>query len=1049
MEYLNISHKRIFAGTIHSFSSELQEDTSVKNILKDSGYWSSKKRDKSETEYFIIDYHRNIIIDYIELMPSLNGASTFPREFHFESSIDGNIWKVIHWERKFELDGQSYVIDLPFIELRFLKVVITDSRENNSNYYSEIGNFNTGISGIKSISASSSFSEKSEPANLIDSSKDTYWQSISKGNSRKESLSIDLGKVFHVNRFVLGASNKGFPKNFYVEKSIDNDIWTTVFDEKNFKGEALTDYYWDVNITPARYIRVESRGVEIDPGQYGVIFSKIEISAAPHDFLHTHNIGELTPYSSVFQSGIVKLSKDGENLSGTVVQASDMRLRDATTIFKGIVQLAEDSDSKDGMVIQASDSRLKYASEQKPGIVRLAYDREIKSGTVVQGNDSRLQNASDEKFGIVKLCPSGLYTENAVVTGNDIRLHRATTESYGICRLADNGDNSSGLVVQANDKRLLDSTVTSKGIVELAEDGEDKEEVVVQGNDKRLKDATTVSKGIVELAEDGEEKERVAVQGNDRRLKDATIKTKGIVELASDGEDKPGVVVQGNDKRLKDATEGTKGILRFAKNGEDTVFSAVQGSDRRLKDATTVSKGIVELAEDGEDSEGVVVQGNDRRLKDATEEIKGILRFAENGEDASFSAVQGSDRRLKDATTVSKGIVELAEDGEDKEDVAVQGNDRRLKDATTVSNGIVELAEDGEDRPGVVVQGNDRRLKNANESNYGIVRFAKSNEEREGLVVQANDKRLSNKRHPLPHKHEYASINHDFNSHEGTISIKGKKSEIFKNIIPPSDSSSIIHGVNDSKSSGTIGVAGIGNISEEKDIQSYGVVGHSRYVGVRGQSSGGEEVKGSGVLGVSRFGAGGVFSSEHSHSLVADGYGNLSEFDDSINLMGNGDALLVKGKSEFDGQILINNKKDDNIFPANIAELFEVDEAEFLSPGDLLVIGNEGESILTRSRNEYSRGVIGVISGNPTVVLDNSGKDKKVYPVALAGKAFCKIDARKNPVNPGDLIVTSSTPGCGMVGKIDSFDKIGTVIGKALNKLEDGIEVIPIFITHK
>lgn len=235
MEYLNISHKRIFTGTIHSFSSELQENTSVKNVLRDSGYWSSKKRDTPEKEYFVIDYHRNIIIDYIELLPSPNGASTFPREFHFESSIDGKIWKVIHWERKFDLESESYIIDLPFIELRFLKVVITDSRENNSNYYSEIGNFNTGISGIKSISASSSFSDKHEPENLIDGSRDTFWQSALKGKNRKESLSIDLGKVFHINRVVLGASGKGFPRNFYVEKSVDNDIWTTIFEEKTLR----------------------------------------------------------------------------------------------------------------------------------------------------------------------------------------------------------------------------------------------------------------------------------------------------------------------------------------------------------------------------------------------------------------------------------------------------------------------------------------------------------------------------------------------------------------------------------------------------------------------------------------------------------------------------------------------------------------------------------------------------------------------------------------------------------------------------------------------
>ncbi|MBN2161016.1 MAG: carbohydrate-binding protein, partial [Spirochaetes bacterium] len=504
-----------------------------------------------------------------------------------------------------------------------------------------------------------------------------------------------------------------------------------------------------------------------------------------------------------------------------------------------------------------------------------------------------------------------------------------------------------------------------------------------------LKDATTTSKGIVELAEDGENKAGVAVQGNDRRLRDATEKSKGIVELARDGDDRPGAVVQGND--------------------------------RRLKDATTTSKGIVELAEDGESKAGV--------------------------------AVQGTDKRLKDATTTSKGIVELAEDGESKAGVAVQGTDKRLKDATTISKGIVELAEDGEDAPGVVVQGNDCRLHQASESAPGIVRLAKNRESKKGYAVQSNDERLADARPPLPHAHEYAPLKHDFNSHSGTISIRGDRHEAFQEITPPSDESSVIRARNDSDKPGSIGIAGISGISSEQSINTYGVVGHGGHTGVRGQSPGrtGDTGKGCGVIGLSRFGAGGVFSSEHDYSLVADGYGSLGRYDGSVNLVGNGDALLVNGRSEFNGKIYIRNEMtgDSGVFPANLVELFEVDDEEYISPGDLLVVSEKGKSVLSRSRNEYNRSVIGVVSGNPTVIINNSGNKQKVYPVALAGTALCKIDARKNPIRPGDTVVTAATPGCGMAGTIDSFNKIGTVIGKALDYLEDGIEVIPIFITHR
>ncbi len=447
-----------------------------------------------------------------------------------------------------------------------------------------------------------------------------------------------------------------------------------------------------------------------------------------------------------------------------------------------------------------------------------------------------------------------------------------------------------------------------------------------------------------------------------------------------------------------------------------------------------------------------MVQGNDKRLKDATTAAKGIVELAEDGETKAGVAVQGSDRRLKDATTTAKGIVELAEDGEDAPGVAVQGSDKRLKDATTAAKGIVELAEDGEDAPGVAVQGNDRRLKPATETAAGIVALARNNEAKPGCAVQSTDPRLDDARTPLPHTHDYAPVTHDFSSHAGTISVHGSRHEPFSQITPPPGDSAIIYAKNDSSKSGSVGVTGIAGISAAGWSHSYGVLGHSAHIGVRGQSSGGDKKSGGGcgVIGLSRFGAGGVFASEHDFSLVADGFGKIKHYDGSVDLAGNGDALLVNGKSVFNGKIIVQNTAtgDQEKFPANLVELFEVDDAEYVMPGDLLVVSDAGKSILSRSRTEYSRSVIGVVSGNPALLINNSGKEVKVYPVALAGTVLCKLDARKGPVRPGDLVVTSDTPGSGMPGTIDTLDKIGTVVGKALDSLADGIGLVPVFISH-
>ncbi len=1106
---MKISSKREYNYKLADYSSQFDGVSAAENLLKITGYWSSARREAPEIEYVVLELDEIEFIDTIEIEPSPNGAMTFPLSFRIEAGIDAETWEIIHTEKNLELDTSSFRLDLPLVRMKFLKIIITEMRPVNSAYYSEIGKISAGIAGIREIKASSSHA-KNGPELLFDDTISTFWESEKKSSPEMESLNIDLGKITPIHRIITASSQSGFPENFKIEISIDNSIWTELMEARNFIAEKNIRYNWNFDVFNARYLKISARAVKSNDGNFCIRMAILEIYSSLSSRTHTHNCGNMVPHSSIFQAGIVKLAKDGDISAATAVQSSDSRLKDSTTIFRGIVQLADDGQDKPGAAVQASDSRLKPATELKPGIVRLGYDREIKSGVSVQCNDSRLQHATVDSFGIVKLCPDMVESENGVVVGNDSRLKKASVTSYGICRLSKNGDTGTDSVVLANDRRLRDATEDYKGIVELAGDGEDSPEVAVQGNDRRLKNATTLSRGVVELAEDGEESPEVAVQGNDRRLRDSTTESKGIVELAENREVKPGAAVQsnddrlkdattatcgtvmlandgeeligkavqGNDRRLRNATETSMGIMRFGLDGEENPLTAVQGNDRRIKKASTLSMGIVELAEDGEEARGVVVQGNDRRLKEATAEsvgivrlakdgedrpgvviqgndrrlreattsIKGILRFAEDSDTSSLCAVQGSDSRLKEATTTSKGIVEFAENGEERSGVAVQGDDKRLREATTLSKGIVELAGDGESISGVAVQGNDRRLMAASEDNPGIVRFAKDGDGRSGLAVQAGDKRLRDAREPLPHNHEYAHVDHDFNSHTGTISIKADKREIFNGITPPSDNSAVILGFNSAGGDGSIGIAGIAGILSREPVQSYGLVGHSSHVGVRGQSTGGENLYGCGVLGISRFGAGGVFSSEHNYSLVVDGYGDTEKFDKNINLIGNGDALFVKGKSEFIGQMILKKPADGTDYPANIVEYFEIDDVEYVSPGDLLVVSSQGKSMLSKARNPYSRGVIGVVSGNPAFIINNSGKEVKVYPVCLAGKALCRIDARKKPVNPGDLIMTSDTPGCGFAGKIDSFDKIGTVAGKALGMLDGSIDLVPIFI---
>ena len=66
-------------------------------------------------------------------------------------------------------------------------------------------------------------------------------------------------------------------------------------------------------------------------------------------------------------------------------------------------------------------------------------------------------------------------------------------------------------------------------------------------------------------------------------------------------------------------------------------------------------------------------------------------------------------------------------------------------------------------------------------------------------------------------------------------------------------------------------------------------------------------------------------------------------------------------------------------------------------------------------------------------------------PVALAGKAYCKVDAGYGLIEAGDLLTTSPTAGHAMK-VIDTEKAFGAVIGKALRPTTSGTGLIPVLI---
>jgi hypothetical protein len=136
-----------------------------------------------------------------------------------------------------------------------------------------------------------------------------------------------------------------------------------------------------------------------------------------------------------------------------------------------------------------------------------------------------------------------------------------------------------------------------------------------------------------------------------------------------------------------------------------------------------------------------------------------------------------------------------------------------------------------------------------------------------------------------------------------------------------------------------------------------------------------------------------------------------------------------------------------NLLGADCAEDFTVRDAATIEPGSVLVIDDGG--VLRESTEAYDRRVAGVVSGagsfEPGIVLDKQRGLADRWPVALIGKAWCKVDADFGAIAIGDLLTTAATPGHAMRAA-DPGRAFGAVIGKALAPLARGRGLIPILV---
>jgi hypothetical protein len=240
-----------------------------------------------------------------------------------------------------------------------------------------------------------------------------------------------------------------------------------------------------------------------------------------------------------------------------------------------------------------------------------------------------------------------------------------------------------------------------------------------------------------------------------------------------------------------------------------------------------------------------------------------------------------------------------------------------------------------------------------------------------------------------------------------------------------------------------------GGGTDTKADTKAGVFGESTTShGVHGRNGEGVDLLpevGSGVWGESRNGYGVYAASKTAAALYATNKSGVAgEFQGTVKVSGD-----IRGSNIYSGgNIYIAGSGDLILAGADCAEHFDVCGAEAHEPGAVLVIGRDGK--LESCLEPYDRRVAGVVSGagdfKSGILLDRRPNAPDRPAIALVGKVFCKVDADFAPIETGDLLTSSATPGHAMKAS-DPQRAFGSVIGKALQPLAAGRALLPILIS--
>jgi hypothetical protein len=112
---------------------------------------------------------------------------------------------------------------------------------------------------------------------------------------------------------------------------------------------------------------------------------------------------------------------------------------------------------------------------------------------------------------------------------------------------------------------------------------------------------------------------------------------------------------------------------------------------------------------------------------------------------------------------------------------------------------------------------------------------------------------------------------------------------------------------------------------------------------------------------------------------------------------------------------------------ADLAEMY-VSDSNY-APGTVVEFGGKYE--ITISSASHSTAVAGIVSTNPSYLMNSAQTGEHVLAVALTGRVPCQV---QGPVRKGDVLVASATPG--VAQRIGMNWQPGCILGKSMQVIE-------------